>query len=177
MTLGSLQRFDGAAVAARLAEAARLSGMRAIIPASGAEPPGTTVGGVHYVGELDHRAVLPACALAVHHGGAGTSHAVALSGIPAVVLGLLEEQIDWGRQARRLGVAAAPLRFVDASAAAIARAMRAVASDAAMAARARALGSAMSAERGLERAVAALEEFAARARAGAPRQPRGGSAA
>jgi sterol 3beta-glucosyltransferase len=173
MTLGSLQRFDGAAVAARLAEAARLSGMRAIIPASGAAPPGSTVGGVHYVGELDHRAVLPSCALAVHHGGAGTSHAVALSGIPAVVLGVLEEQIDWGHQARRLGIASAPLRFMDASAAAIARAMRAVASDAAMRARAQAVGAAMSAERGLEQAVSALEEFADRARAGSRRQPRG----
>ncbi len=148
MTLGSLQNHDGAAGAAHRAAAARASGMRALIPASGAEPPGTTSGGVHYAGELDHRVLLPRCALAVHHGGAGTTHAVALGGVPAVVLGVLEEQLDWGHQARRLGVAAAPLRFASASPAAIARAMRSVAADAGMRTRAQALGARCARSRG-----------------------------
>ncbi|MDQ0744768.1 sterol 3beta-glucosyltransferase [Clavibacter sp. B3I6] len=54
-------------------------------------------------------AVLPGAALAVHHGGAGTSHAVARAGVPAVVVPVTADQPFWAAQLHRQGVAAAPI--------------------------------------------------------------------
>jgi len=53
--------------------------------------------------------VLPEAALAVHHGGAGTSHDVARAGIPAVVVPVTADQPFWGAQLHRRGVAARPI--------------------------------------------------------------------
>ena len=51
------------------------------------------------VGAVDHRALLPRAALAVHHGGAGTSHAVAAAGIPSVVVPHVGDQALLGGSA------------------------------------------------------------------------------
>lgn len=61
-------------------------------------------------------AVLPGAALAVHHGGAGTSHAVARAGVPAVVVPVTADQPFWAAQLHRQGLAAAavPLRRLSA---------------------------------------------------------------
>ncbi|MFT2690197.1 nucleotide disphospho-sugar-binding domain-containing protein [Clavibacter zhangzhiyongii] len=47
--------------------------------------------------------VLPGAALAVHHGGAGTSHAVARAGVPAVVVPVTADQPFWAAQLHRRG--------------------------------------------------------------------------
>jgi UDP:flavonoid glycosyltransferase YjiC (YdhE family) len=53
---------------------------------------------------VDHRAVLPRCVAAVHHGGAGTTHAVLRAGLPSVVCPLMIDQFFWGWRVRALGV-------------------------------------------------------------------------
>ncbi|MGC4961346.1 glycosyltransferase [Gordonia sp. DT101] len=55
-------------------------------------------------GSVDHEALLPHCRGAVHHGGAGTTAAVARAGIPAVVGWLSADQPMWTASLRRLGV-------------------------------------------------------------------------
>ena len=56
------------------------------------------------VGAVNHHELLPRCRLAVHHGGAGTTAAVARAGIPSVVCSFMMDQQFWGNQVRRLGV-------------------------------------------------------------------------
>ncbi|ALU40828.1 glycosyl transferase [Kocuria flava] len=51
----------------------------------------------------------PHAAAAVHHGGAGTVHAVARAGVPAVVVPFLADQPFWGRQVHARGLGPAPL--------------------------------------------------------------------
>ncbi|MBI1945991.1 MAG: glycosyltransferase family 1 protein [Deltaproteobacteria bacterium] len=64
---------------------------------------------------FDHDAVLPRCRAAVHHGGAGTTHAALRAGLPAVVCHFLVDQPYWARRLIANGVGArVPFRHVDA---------------------------------------------------------------
>ena len=89
--------------------AARVSaslGMRALVSAG---PGGFADAGVgrrelRVVGAVNHHELLPKCRLAVHHGGAGTTAAVARAGIPSMVCSFMMDQRFWGDQVRRLGV-------------------------------------------------------------------------
>jgi sterol 3beta-glucosyltransferase len=56
------------------------------------------------VGAVNHHELLPRCRLAMHHGGAGTTAAVARAGIPSMVCSFMMDQQFWGNQVRRLGV-------------------------------------------------------------------------
>jgi sterol 3beta-glucosyltransferase len=47
----------------------------------------------------------------VHHGGAGTVHAVLRAGIPSVVVPFLADQPFWGRHLHRRGLAAPPVPY------------------------------------------------------------------
>lgn len=53
---------------------------------------------------FDHDAVLPRCAAAVHHGGAGTTAAALRAGIPSVVAAVFADQPYWGWRLARTGV-------------------------------------------------------------------------
>jgi vancomycin aglycone glucosyltransferase len=55
-------------------------------------------------GELPHGAVLPRVAAAVHHGGAGTTTAVARAGVPHVVLPHVIDHYYWASRVERLGL-------------------------------------------------------------------------
>ena len=68
-------------------------------------------------------AVLPGAALAVHHGGAGTAHAVARAGIPSVVVPFTADQPFWAAQLHRRGVAATPIPARRLTTAAVVRAI------------------------------------------------------
>ena len=61
------------------------------------------------VDEIDHRALFPRAELVVHHGGAGTTHAVVGAGVPSVVVPQIGDQPYWAGRLHRLGVAAAPI--------------------------------------------------------------------
>ncbi|MVU75738.1 glycosyltransferase [Nocardia sp. ET3-3] len=58
------------------------------------------------VDQVDHRAVLPLCAAAVHHGGAGTTAAALRAGVPSVICSVQADQPYWGRQIEALGLGA-----------------------------------------------------------------------
>src|SRR5262249_42055198 len=51
-----------------------------------------------------HHLVLPRVAVAVHHGGAGTTTAVARAGVPQVVLPHILDQFYWAHRVRELGL-------------------------------------------------------------------------
>ncbi len=62
------------------------------------------------IGSVDHRALFEHAALVVHHGGAGTSHAVVAAGVPSVVVPQIGDQHYWAQRLEALGAAPAPLR-------------------------------------------------------------------
>ncbi|GAB48172.1 putative glycosyltransferase [Mobilicoccus pelagius NBRC 104925] len=64
---------------------------------------------VHVVGQTPHSWLLPRCAAAVHHCGAGTTHAVTRAGIPSIPVPFAADQPFWARRLVQLGVASAPL--------------------------------------------------------------------
>jgi len=94
------------------------------------------------VGDVSHQALFPRVAVAVHHGGAGTTAAAARAGVPQVVAPMFSDQFYWASRVRALGLGASaqPLS-TEALAAALREAL-----DPAVAARARSFTSELRAD-------------------------------
>jgi UDP:flavonoid glycosyltransferase YjiC (YdhE family) len=60
---------------------------------------------VFVLGDTPHDWLFPRMALVVHHGGAGTSHAVARAGIPSVVVPFAGDQFFWAARMAGQGIA------------------------------------------------------------------------
>jgi sterol 3beta-glucosyltransferase len=106
---GSMARGDAAARGRAVVDAVRRSGRRALVVTGwgglAAEPgPDVLVRRA-----VDHASVLPRCAAAVHHGGAGTVHAVVRAGLPSVTVPFLADQPFWGALLHRRGLGAPPV--------------------------------------------------------------------
>lgn len=56
------------------------------------------------IGEVDHRALFPRVAAVVHHGGAGTTTAVARAGAPQAVVPQRFDQFYWADRVETLGL-------------------------------------------------------------------------
>lgn len=78
---------------------------------------------VHVVGAVPHSWLLPRCAMAFHHCGAGTTHAVARAGIPSVPVPFVVDQPFWARRLVERGIATEPLDRRSASVADVAAAV------------------------------------------------------
>jgi sterol 3beta-glucosyltransferase len=116
--------------------------------------------GVFVLGDTPHDWLFPRTALVVHHGGAGTSHAVARAGVPSVVVPFAGDQFFWARRMAERGIAATcPAARLDG-----ARLRQAVAAASASAIRAEAhrVAQAMAREDGVRTAVDRLLGGAAR---------------
>ncbi|AZG47722.1 glycosyltransferase [Gordonia insulae] len=77
-------------------------GLRVIAHTEHELPPADAV--LRVSAPIDHETLLPHCRGAVHHGGAGTTAAVARAGVPAVIGWLSADQPMWAAALRRLGV-------------------------------------------------------------------------
>lgn len=112
-TLGSMANLEPARAleAAHAAiRAARALGMRAVVQLPEAErtklPPSDDL---HVTVRVPHAEVFPRCAVVVHHGGAGTTHAALRAGRPEVVIPHIADQFFWADLLHRRGVASKPL--------------------------------------------------------------------
>ncbi|MGW4249464.1 glycosyltransferase [Nocardia sp. NPDC004722] len=56
------------------------------------------------IGDVDHQALFPRCAAVVHHGGAGTTTAVARAGVPHVVVPQRFDQFYWADRVTASGI-------------------------------------------------------------------------
>ena len=158
-SFGSMARGDASARGRAILTAARSHGLRVLLVTGWgglALPDGCGGSDVLAVRSAPFDRVLPGAALAVHHGGAGTSHAVARAGVPAVVVPVTADQPFWAAQLHRQGVAAAPIPSRRMSAAALAPAMADALSRSGRAAE---VGALMRRERGVRRAVDVLESL------------------
>jgi len=111
-SFGSMAKGQASARGRAIVTAARAHGLRVLVLTGwgGLALPEECAGpDVLVVRSAPFDRVLPGAALVVHHGGAGTSHAVARAGVPAVVVPFMADQPFWGALLHRRGVAAAPI--------------------------------------------------------------------
>ena len=116
---GSMAVGDPAARGRAVVEAARAVGLRVLAATGwgGLELPAECSGDDVLVRRaLPHDTVLPRCAVAVHHGGAGTVHAVVRAGVRSATVPFLADQPFWGGllHRRRLGARPVPVRRLTA---------------------------------------------------------------
>jgi sterol 3beta-glucosyltransferase len=157
---GSMPVADPAAMLRQIAEVTKRRGLRALVGAgwSGYAREGGVAPHVFVAPTFDHDRVLPRCRAAVHHGGAGTTMAVARAGLPALVASVWGDQPFWGWRLVRSGVGAT-IPFRKMTMAKIDRALD-VLLEAETAARAKALGAVLAAEDGATRAADTVESWA-----------------
>jgi sterol 3beta-glucosyltransferase len=110
---GSMPVGDPARMLALVEEVARTLDVRCLvgaawsgIGASGISASDTSGARVFVAAGFDHDTILPRCAAAVHHGGAGTTHAAVRAGLPSVVCHFLVDQPYWGRRLIAHGIGA-----------------------------------------------------------------------
>lgn len=109
---GSMVAEGAARRGAAFVLAARALGLRTLVLRGwgGADVPPHLLGDdVAVIDAAPHAAVLPQSVVAVHHGGAGTSHAAVRAGTPSVVVPFTGDQPFWARTLHRQSLAAAPL--------------------------------------------------------------------
>ena len=107
---------------------------------------------------FDHDRVLPRCRAAVHHGGAGTTHAGLRAGLPTLICSLFGDQPFWGDRVARLG-AGTTFRFQQLDQARLSAALDVLMHPTTVQ-RAQQLGEAMRGENAAERIAELVERFA-----------------
>ena len=157
---GSVPLARPAAMVEAVTELTAERGLRAIVgPGLGDAVAGRrTAPHVYAAPVIDHDRVLPRCAAAVHHGGAGTTGAVVRAGIPSVVASVFGDQPLWGRKISQCGAGVTvPLRKLTATR--LAASLDQVLEPACVE-RARALGARVRQEDGAKGAAAVVERWA-----------------
>lgn len=101
---GSMPVADPVAVERMVREVCRSQGRRVLL--TGTMFPDEIGPRAAVLPQVDHRAVLPRCAVAIHHGGAGTTAAALRAGVPSVICSVQADQPFWGRQLETLGLGA-----------------------------------------------------------------------
>ncbi|MBW8909993.1 MAG: glycosyltransferase family 1 protein [Mesorhizobium sp.] len=104
--------FGSIAVAAETARAAieaiRAHGRRVVIAKGWAElVPIDDWDDCFAIGEVNQQALFARVAAVIHHGGAGTTHAAARSGVPQVIVPQIGDQPYWARRIAELGMGVA----------------------------------------------------------------------
>jgi len=107
---------------------------------------------------VPHAWLLPRAAVAIHHGGAGTTAAALAAGLPSVIVPHAFDQRFWGRRIAALGCGPEPIEHRDLSADTLATALRSALAPDARGAAAR-LGERLRAEDGTGRAAELLERW------------------
>ena len=160
---GSMMSRRAAALSAHAVDAARAVGRRLVLVGgwAGLDRFVTDADDVLAVRAVSHEAVLPRVALAVHHGGAGTTTAAARAGVPQVILPHILDQFYWAHRIERLGLGPralpADLITADILTARVDTALH----DPRIRARAAALGPVIAARNGVAPAVDHLERLVA----------------
>jgi UDP:flavonoid glycosyltransferase YjiC (YdhE family) len=157
VTFGSMAFSDPERLSAIVVEALRLAGVRGIVQAGAAGLRPAAADDLLPVDALDHRSLFPRVAAVVHHGGAGTSHAVAAAGMPSIVVPRVGDQAFWADRLHRLGVSPSPVRPRSLSPDSLADRLRAATASGQMRASAASLRERMATEDGLTNAIGLLE--------------------
>jgi len=156
---GSMPVADPARATARIVEALRQSGQRAILQAGWAGLGGDLPAEVLPIDEVPYGWLFPQLAAVIHHGGSGTTGLGLRSGVPSIVTPFAFDQYFWGERVALLGVGPAPIPYRELTPERLAAAIVRATADPAMRGRAADLGRRLAAERGVEQAVAVIEQL------------------
>jgi len=122
---GSMPNSDPRRSTRRIVEALELCGRRGVILSGwaglGEEGLPSTVFLTH---PTSHARLLPRVALAVHHGGAGTTAAAARAGVPQIIVPHLADQFYWGHQIHVRGLGSRPIPRASLTAATLSRSIQ-----------------------------------------------------
>ena len=113
---------------------------------------------IFVVGDTPHDWLLPRTAIAMHHGGSGTTHSAARAGVPSIVVPFAGDQAFWADRLNQAGVGVGLAGWKALNATSLAESIRFAERDD-VRSRARAMGERMRAEDGLKTAVSAIEKF------------------
>lgn len=156
---GSMAGFDTGRVLA--AVVGGVGGRRALFhPGWSGIDPALLPGNFHAIGPAPHDWLLPRCAMAIHHGGSGTTHSACRAGVPGIVVPFAGDQFFWGARLRAAGIMQHPLTGRSVTAESLGQAIAFAESTQAQA-RAAQLGERMRQEDGCTTAVALVERYAA----------------
>lgn len=102
---GSMKIGDPGIIEHAIAATAECLGLRVLLVTGGSDFSIDPADDRFFVtATVDHKAVLPRCTAAVHHGGAGSTAASLRAGLPTGICWFGADQPMWGRQLTRLGV-------------------------------------------------------------------------
>lgn len=158
---GSMKAGDPRARGEAIVEAARRNGLKTLVASGwgGIEIPPMAKGGDVLVREsVNHHLVLPRASAAIHHGGAGTVHAVVRAGIPSVVVPFIADQPFWGHLVHQRSLGPEPVPYRKVTSDRLTHALAQLVSCREQAAR---VGERIRKENGAAVALDALETFAA----------------
>jgi len=139
-------------------EALALSGQRAVIVGPENyfnDPPDT----VFQLDATPYSWLFPRMSAVVHHGGAGTTGAGLLAGVPNIVTPFTSDQPFWGHRVHALGAGPKPLPAKKLTAQTLANSIITAVSDQEMRARAKSIGVRIRAEDGVSRAMDIVQEY------------------
>jgi sterol 3beta-glucosyltransferase len=155
---GSMVSHDADTITRTVLQAVEMSGQRAILARGWGgitDIPSGLDGKVLVIDQAPHDWLFPRVALAVHHGGAGTTAAAVRAGIPSVVVPFFGDQPFWAWRLGQLRVAPPALPRRRLTAETLAAAINAASEDA-MGQRAQKLGEQVRAEDGVTTAIETL---------------------
>ena len=142
-----------------LTQAAREAGCRAMIQSGHWQECGFAQSEQNlFVAATPHHLVFPHCQAILHHGGAGTTQSATLAGKPSIVLAHISEQVEWGNELQRRGIAGMPLERRNATVQSVAERIKQVLAAPQMQDKARSVAHAMRQEDGVKVAVRLIEQ-------------------
>lgn len=109
-----------------------------------------------------HDWLLPRCALAVHHGGAGTTAASTRAGVPTLIAWFIVDQRLWAERVEQLGIGRNLGPFTTLAFGALGHTLESALDDFTLRERSASMGARLANERGVDTAVAALPGLVAR---------------
>lgn len=155
---GSMRAADPEALRAVVLEAVQRADVRAVLLSGwGAIADAATRDDLFTVESVPHSWLFPRVAATVHHGGAGTTGAALMSGVPSIVVPFGAEQPFWGARTHQLGVSPPPIPMRHLTATRLATAIRTAIDTPSMQSRASELASGIGEEDGVSTAVRELE--------------------
>jgi sterol 3beta-glucosyltransferase len=157
---GSMNDKDPEGTTAIILEAIKRTGLRAVIGMGWAGiGRGDLPADVYAIDSVPYDWLFPRMAAVVHHGGAGTVAAALLAGKPAVCIPFMADQPFWAHKLHTLGVSPPPIPRKQLDAGRLADALMSATTSTAIATRAMELGETIRNERGVENAVALIEDL------------------
>ena len=151
---GSMASRDPGALTLLVRQAARDAGVRLVMLCGWGGLQNTQGDDdCHCADAIDHDGLFARVAAVVHHGGAGTTGAALMAGVPALVVPFTMDQPFWGWRVAALGVGPEPIPRRRLNRRNLASALRRMLDDETMRRRAAELGQLIRAEDGVSRAV------------------------